>query len=255
MSRLQTYLISESRAVSISKEEAINLLNNECSDAFNTWKSNNKSYIFRGNNSNVDYTFLDPKNIKERQAKRTYNYYNWIINNSTLWKKYPNRQIICSAGKEQAIWYGKAHHIFPYNDTKIGVSPVANIWNAFDNKFKLNLADLNNLLYEIFSVYNNKDVKSYQEMISVMKSIKDIKKLKVKDTSFFLGKGKLKKIKEDVSEFGSLYDWYLNILDPNKSNHKIITVGDNLLNQNLELWFDNKCVIILDESDIIRGLL
>lgn len=129
--KFKQYLI-EGRTKKIDVYKALDLIKKNCSHALKQWQTGTK--IYRGiEDFGNDFGFIDGKTSHEdnRRSRNTANYYTLIMNNGSQWKRFPDRNIICTTDRTKADYYGDVYHMFPYNGSKIGVASDHDIWYSF----------------------------------------------------------------------------------------------------------------------------
>ena len=236
--RLKQFINEGRRSKEISFDEAVKIASKHCKKAISS-----STPIYRGINDNniYQYSFIDPKKYTRRSVE-TQNIYTYIIDNSPAWKEYPKRSksIICTTKRTEATTYGFIYLVFPFDGSKIGVSPEADIWYAFKeiNKKDGSLLSFNDRIMMIFdelglTFYDG----TYEKFLNSMKILQDnIHRSKLVRFSV------LQNYKS-----GDIIKFIEDILDPKKNGFQLKTIGD-ALPFDKEVWTDGKSVIVHEDN-------
>jgi len=124
-------------STSLSKNDVINILQNNCKNFLNYPEKNEKTLIFRKESViNDDFVLVDPKSSsKERIAPfSTANYHNLVISNLESWKDWPrrNKSLICSGYDRARSHTGKnLYVVIPFDNTVIATCRTRDFWDSF----------------------------------------------------------------------------------------------------------------------------
>lgn len=169
--------------------------------------------------------------------------------------KFPKRSksIICSTAYGAASAYGHSvYKIFPFDDTKIGVSPESDIWYTFPQYGTIELFNEGfRKLIESFLDYNFiNNIKSYNELLKLCNEIDKVKinYLKNKEPEKMHEKldGYILVILDDYKYLYSnikLIDVFNKALNPLNNGFKI-KYSKNRIDYNKEVWLDENCLAI-----------
>jgi len=157
------------RTTSISEEQFNQLLNKNCSHFIN-----NKNEIYRGLWFNDDYGYINPLNYNRKSAN-TSNYYTILFDEILpSWKNMPKRSksVICSTSFTEARAYGIVYRVYPFNDSKIGITSYQDIWWSMQgNGFPHNLDGLNSALINLSIVFDYELKEDKQSILGLFKEI------------------------------------------------------------------------------------
>jgi hypothetical protein len=101
--------------------------------------------IYKGSDryaAEEDVFFRDPTaHANPRVSANTKNYATLWVDNSPAWSQFPprSRSLICSTSAQTAAGYGDVAAVIPLVDTKIGVCPAPDYWDAFDETMPSNI--------------------------------------------------------------------------------------------------------------------
>lgn len=135
-------------SVDLELNVAMKHLNEHCSEAlamleYPIWRSMK--------NHREPLVYISPS-TGERESQNTANFYTILMDNSPYFAKYPKRSksLVGTTDLGRARNYaGTTYALFPYNGTKIGVCPDADIWDT-----RLDLDELGGSVYD-FPDLNN----------------------------------------------------------------------------------------------------
>ena len=250
--RLETYLLTEGRSKTISKEAAIDLLQDNCKQAISAFEKGYRMY--RGVDNKNDFLYIDPKKGIRRSTSNIPNYYTYILSNHKDWKAYPkrSRSLICATDDLSATGYGSGivYVVFPYDGAKIGVCSGTDIWHSFVN-LTSSATGATTAIQNIFA------------KLGLGKS----------DNSFKVFKGACKKVdtylKENPDNMESLLfsinsdtsftytgDFYNNIAKLfSPKGFKLKKIGNSLPSSN-EVWTDSECIMVKETAmDDLYGVI
>jgi len=209
----------------------------------------------------VIYYSIDPKS-GTRASQNTGNYYTLIMDNSTMWKKYPKRSksVVCSINGQCGSKF--PYRVFPKNGSKIGVCKENDLWFSFRKSFDMTLDLMNNTLEILFNLASEKVTEDVQ--ISYDKSLPVIKNACKRFDKWFenikYDKKELEKIidQDRYSSYysdkaldvlsgynGDLYTLIETKLSPEKNGFKLITTSNlNVGGAKKEMWTDGECLMV-----------
>jgi len=232
--RLESYLLTEGRTKSISRDVALDLVRKNCKQMI---KTKFKTEFYRGIDGAIDFGVIDPSKFT-RKSRNTTNYYTLMIDNLPSWKAYPKRSksIICSTDREMASRYSSGQNalrVIPYDGTTIGVCSGVDIWWSFDTTsgplFLLN-NKIDGILKQLEGFNASNELK-WKNLVSLMSDAD-----KLKDT-----------IRTNIGEWEKSNKPLLSVLEsminPKKNGFKIAKIGDSLP-RDREVWTDSICVLI-----------
>lgn len=232
-------IVGKGRSKDISKEQAIQLLEKNCSDALKAYSKG--SIIQRGVRNDAKYISIDPKSGKPRKSANTSNYYTLMIDGMKSWDKYPKRSqsLICSTG-DRSFGYGYMFHVFPYNGANIGVAPARDFWISFENIDTSDLSQFNNNIGTIMRMLHiTISDKSYLDILNAFGKFDILIDNNEYEIQPLINGG----IKWLKGYKGNLLQHMKRLLDPNKNGFKTYKIGD-ILPKDKEIWTDSKCVMI-----------
>ena len=251
MSRLKLYLIEEElpeiRSKMLTEQEAIDMINKNCSIILDKYKRHPDWKVYRGLKLASNYRFTDPKKGKPRYSKGDIgNYYTLLIDNLPIWKSYPkrSRSIICTTSNEDAENYGNLYVVFPFNNATFGVCPTKDIWISFVNNlnslriFSKNLKNILNITTHGITNFDkdwNRLTKSFK------KSEEYIKLNKIPDSIF-----KSNKWIVDITNGESYINTFIKYMNPNKNGFSLTKDPTNIT-KGRELWTNSKCILIYEK--------
>jgi hypothetical protein len=133
------------------------------------------------------------------------------------------------------------YYVFPVNGSKIGICPQGDIWNSFDRIEDKSGEDLSifNDIFDVIGIPQN-----YSEMKKIMKSIKLDKPEESEWTK--------NKIENDIKEtfkklnkyYINLWEAYVDMMDPNKNNFKLMNTKNYKNLSDREVWLDGESVLV-----------
>lgn len=230
--RLRQYLNEneKGRSKAISEDEAIKKLTTTSSQAFDRYIKGYK--IFRTTKSKQSFIYTVPTG--SRRSAYTTNFYTLIINNHPMWKNYPKREIICSAGTgERAFAHsgGATYNVFPVNGAKIGICSSDDIWDSFDRIQMhgfFSMSEFNNFIRKELGISNDTDWNVF------VKKAKEIDK----DT--------LNKSFGVPMKYKNFYDYITKNMSPEANDFELQKISTFNVEspQNLEVWTDQPCLLI-----------
>lgn len=246
--RLETFLVKEGRSQVISEEGFKDMLTKKCKKAWSAYQKS--STIYRGISEMSDaYAFVDPKGSGERKSRwADGNYYTILLDNLPSWKRYPKRKnsVVCTTGHGNAQSRGGGrgtYIVFPFDGADIAICPNEDIWISFSN-IQLNSwngGDLNMINHWM----NRLNLKDNNSLIGELKKItnKNFSEEDLLNTAPKILKRHVKNWLEEDDEY-SLWDWFDVSLDPKNNGFRIEKVGTPILDKNVEVWTDSKCLLL-----------
>lgn len=161
--------LCEAYKKTITREEAIEYLKRNCSDALKTINTP----IVRGDSTiSTDFTIVTGED-GGRASRNTSNHYSIIMDEFLPKLGYPRRQasIICASNEsiDYARKYGNLHAVFPTNGAKIGVSEGEDLWHT-----RIKLGGKSTSIHSLNAMYINAGVSggSYAALISDLDKIR-----------------------------------------------------------------------------------
>lgn len=239
------------RGQSISKDEAIRLIKQNCKQALKGIENGN--YIFRGEDS-MQEEYYSMKSQGVRVSRNTDNYYTLIVDNSKRWSEYPKRSksFICTTNFESARSYGMVYTVLPYDGAKIGMAPSNDFWNSFRKSGIGSMDDDFN--YFISRILKNNDIpvsdKSYKEIIDAFKEFD--RQIESGELNFqeALGTMGFETIwfAARYQKTNSFLEAVEEALDPTKNGFKVVSPGHTGTGDR-EVWMDSNCVFLRASKD------
>lgn len=253
MSRLANYLteLKEIRSKMLTEQEAIDMVNKNCSIILDKYKRHPEWKIYRGLKISPNYQFTDPSKGAPRYSKgKIGNYYTLLMDNLPNWKKYPkrSRSIICTNSFSEAATYGDIYVVFPFNNANFGVAPTGDIWLSFmGNVSNLRnfIISLKNILHATTSRYNyDKDWSTLKKAFK--ESEEYIKSDKIPTTVLNSLKQDFLKWVADIGNGKTYINTFMDYMSPSK-NKFALTKDPTNLTRGREIWTDSKCVLVYEK--------
>lgn len=266
---LETYEEPKKRSMSISIKDAVDIIKNNCTE----FLKDKKSRIFRGLGDNdSSYLLVKPSEGLLRRSANTDNHYTLLIDHSKRWDGFPKRSksIICTTNGETACNYGFLYVVIPFDNAKIGVCPLSDIWYSFKmdiNEFVQDLSrvgvsdyDFDAMLAGLESlgkrIIESKGKIDYDKSSGGLSSDWLFSKLTDHPDLLSISKSYYKEWESNNSL--SFYDFLDNLFDPKRNKFKvesyegIIKMGDF----DQEVWTDSNCVMVLakDFNSLLKEL-
>lgn len=264
--RLKNYILetidykNKTRGKEITLDKLIKLIPQYSNGIKALYNNNNAVIMTRGVNKLFDYQILDPKKGESRRSANTLNYYNFIIDNSKKWSKYPkrSRSLICLTDK-RSIMMDFNYWVIPKNGAKIGQASKSDIWFSFDPTETLNTLNeslqlLLNLPYiENVKTISDKNIDNINIKLNKFDhSLSEFKKATLSFDRWFndqdeLSLDELKKNFSNTFFFENwkgepLYNYLDKILDPKSNGFKIKNITN--LEYDKEAWTDSKSLLV-----------
>lgn len=238
--------LSENRTDKITEEQFYQLLNKNCSNFLRT-----NTTLYRGMKKHFAYGYVDPtKHI--RKSKNTSNYYTILFDEILpSWKNWPKRSksVICSTSITEARAYGIIYRVYPFNDSKIGMTSYQDIWWSMQgNGFPHDLDGLNSALINLSIVFNYDLREDKQSILGLFKKIDQYNITYVVDKL----KEKYNKLSIDlVSKKGnkSMIEHLSNIFDPFQNNFKLYNSSNYKHHADREVFIEGKCLMIYNQLE------
>jgi len=252
MTRLINYLTEEMPAIrseQLTEQEAIDMINKNCSKILEQYKKHPSWYIYRGLKLSPNYQFTNPAKAQPRRSLGDIgNYYTLLMDNLPNWKKYPkrSRSLICSRDINAAKGYGDAYVVFPYNNATFGVCPELDIWISFLGNIS-NLRTFNRDLKKLL-ILTTHGVKNFdKDWNRLTKSFKmseeRIKNNLIPNDTINNFKLSFKQWIIEILNGKTYIETFKKYMDPNKNNFDL-TKDPTTITQRRELWTDSKCVLV-----------
>jgi len=254
MSRLTNYLteIKEIRSKMLTEQEAIDIINKNCSIILDKYKRHPDWKIYRGLKLAGNWIFTDPAKGQPRHSKgRIGDYYTLLMDNLPNWKKYPkrSRSIICTTSQRDAKTYGSVYVVFPFNNANFGVCQDSDIWLGFKNSIgnlRIFVRDLKNILETTLSKSNLKFDKDWNTLTKAFKESEEyIKSDKIPDTILNSYKQNFHNWINDIGNGKTYINTFMNYMSPSK-NKFALTKDPTNVTRGRELWTDSKCVLVYE---------
>ena len=252
MTRLNNYLINESRSTVINEEDIPDFLNTNCAQALKQYKSSGVC-IYRGlKNENIS-VLTDPTKGRPRHSIDISNYYTLLIDNLPSWKKYPkrSRSIIGATDAQTAYDYGTNNYIvFPFDNVKIGVCSRIDIWYSFHNTVGNLRALTQNLEMLFIKTTNMKNFdKDWKLLTKTFKESEKFAKNNPEEFNVILKKIGFLHSNEFYEILHKPYIEVLNYyMDPNLNEFRLFTPKDSLKSaSHNEVWVGGKSLLVQDE--------
>lgn len=236
--------INEGRSKSITIEEAIKLLWENCRDFIK-----NGSVVYRGIYDARDTALIvSPANFV-RKSRNTSNFYTLLMDNLPAWKKYPKRSksIICATNRNYAEDMGESYRVFPFDGSKIGVCPEDDLWGSF-------ILDIDSL--EVFNdgigimidkfdtgVQEN-DIVTYNDLLQLFNHFDDFKSDFKIDKHMFPTFFDFKLFEPYFETDVKLIDFAKEILDPERHKFKLENTKTFKNVDHREVWTDGTSILL-----------
>ena len=253
--RLHQYLITEDRSTNIHLMDCVERLKQHCSQSIKSFKKGNVK-LYRGMKyGSSECYYINPVGDRPRRSANTDNYYTLLMDNSPKWKGYPKRSqsIICTNDPGYAMTYGQVYHVFPYDNTTLGVAPFKDFWGSFFDSIKHDLDFFN---YELSKrVFGDDIFISDTNYKGIIKSFKDF------DLFVNSNKDKLIEVQKYVPWMkdykGDLLKLITSIFDPKKNGFKVQNISKPIDKASHEIWTDSNSIMIKYSrtNDIINPVL
>ena len=239
------HFLNENRTESITEEQFKTLLNKHCSDILNRYP--NVNTIYRGMKSSIEYGFIDPTKFTRMSAYAQFNYYTLLMDEILpSWSNMPKRSksIICSSSIGRAKDYGNTYIVYPYNTSRIAVSPESDIWDTFVYLPVHPLDNLNDFIDDVVSFFkiSGSDNKKILETFKIMNRLKEYmnddekKLLNYNDFSYVFNDFKKSNHKDFLT--------YLNeLMRPTKNNIKLYYPKNYTSKDDNEIWIEGPCLL------------
>lgn len=255
MIKLKNILI-ESRVgyKSITLNGALDIYNKYCSNF-----DPDRHFMFRGvSKANTPYFHVDPTKYK-RTSFSTKNFYTLIIDNSSAWKKYPDRSqsLICTNSRAHTILYGETYAVIPYDGSDIAIAPTSDIWNSFDEINDMvrdapSLPTLNETLDELSRIIFGQELPDKNNFVFKMaldqlgKRILDDNIFSDYDLSSSDYGRIIPRVVDKFKKSGekSMYDFLEKLLRPNENEFRIIKSPPPKQSKVVEMWTSSKSLLI-----------
>jgi len=233
--------------------ECIDLIKQSYNVAFN-----NKHYIYRGIENNIDCIYVNPKLVTRRSAYASENYYTELLDSFKSWQDYPKRSksLICTNSLDKVneyTWNGNQYIVLPHNNANLAIAPNNDIWYSFKLLKNINVKNLSNLNSKILLILNY-----ILDYLDDLDDLDDIVIILKKVTKKFLNDYDLKHVINNKltnqylitlfkeSNYHSLYDYLEHLMDPKLNEFKLIDIKqfDSFNGINNEIWTSDECILI-----------
>lgn len=259
--RLKSFLLTESFFKNILEEDFFKHAKQNCK------KSIVADPIYRGDASiKFKYNYYDKGARKSRRSNYAHNNYYMELFTKLLpkWKEYPDRSksLICSTSFEDAKGWGAPQLILPFDGSKIGICPTADIWwsfNSSDEFFNTGISDLNSLAIILENLFGK-----HLNASSLESKLKSTKFDAITNTPAFAYKSLDSNVARKLDRYilnnasKTLWEFVEKALDPNKAGFKC-TTSYNSLPYGVEVFTDGTClgVYVEDEEEAynIKGMI
>jgi hypothetical protein len=248
--KLKGYLISDGRVKpenkigsgrtkTITEDEFIKNVKNECYDILRVYNKNPKNFYYRGVSNNNRFSYIEPKNF-ERKSANTDNYYTLLMDNLPDWKNYPKRSksIVFTNDREMAVSYGNCYILFPKNGAKIGIASDSDLWSSFPQLKKfdiLTLLDLVGIINDVCKLNSLPRPKTFQELKKIMtRDIENDWKLPTRIQMSY--------VKYDTNL--TIWNNIIPDMSPQENGFKLTSPKANVLKEEHEFWTDSDCYLL-----------
>ncbi len=243
--RFKQYL-TENRSKTLKEDDAYKMIKKHCKKAYNAFLQDH--VIYRGLSNSNNNLYVDPSK-STRKSRNTDNYYTLLIDNNPQWKGYPKRSksIICTNSQRKTLSFGdgKTYQVFPYDNSKIGISPEHDFWFSFHKT----LGEHNSLSYFNFKLKQlatnfDVDIDKYLTNWNTFKKGIDLIDQNMQDE----GIDDKRNIPPFNTTSDNLLDNIFNLLSPQsngfKSTTNVMDVPINNGGLGQEVWTDGKSILI-----------
>lgn len=266
--RLNSFLLSEGRAQSISQKKAIELLAKNCSESIDLYE-NHRVEFNRGSGHSAWWLFIEPSLTyrKVSSGVGSYMYYQHLMDELPEWQSYPKRSrsvmAFVNSYNAAGLFGNNIHTMFPFNGANLGVCKTGDIWREQAWGYHLHLTTLAPRLANLFDIVGADKKAAEKDYWSLRQAM-----MKVDE----YGKDKLKK--ELIDRRNDVEYWiqcvpYLNpnihvhddlltvireVMDPKAGKFKNLKLGQiTAAYKEAEIWTDSPCVMVLPEimSDML----
>jgi len=214
-------------------------------------EENKNSFLFRSSDYFSDYVIVDTnKSNSLRKAPFTVtNWHNLIISNLESWKNFPkrNKSLICASFPRAKTHGSKCLYlVIPFDGTEVGICSENDFWNSFERirgkiiepwGSKAFITNWFRLLIKSVCEMNHIDKigDNWNEVFPLLDKIyNEQEALIIKNFFFEYGYDKDRTLLENISNF----------LEPFQNGFKLENKIDELLNNNIECWFEGKSYLV-----------
>lgn len=235
--------INEGRSKSITIEEAMKLIWENCRDFIK-----NDSVVYRGiYDTKSTALIVSPANFV-RKSRNTSNFYTLLMDNLPAWKKYPKRSksIICTTNRNYAEDMGESYRVFPFDGSKIGVCPEDDLWASFG--LDISGLDIFNdcigMMMDNFTNYDESDIVTYNDLLKLFDKFDEHK------SSFNIDRNSLPpyfnfKLFEPYFETDvKLIDFAKEIIDPERHKFELKNTKTFKNITHREVWTDGTSILL-----------
>lgn len=240
--RLQRY-INEGRSISISLEQAMETIRENCKDFLKKG-----SILYRGVYDRDQIALsVSPSDFK-RKSRNTDNYYTLLIDNHPDWKSYPKRSksIICTTDLKYATNMGTPYRVFPFDGSKLGICPKADMWESFDldvESLQYLMDDINSMIHN-FTKYDESDIETYTDLLQLFNKFDEYKSEFNIDRYMFDTFFDFKLFEPYFETDVNFIDFILEILDPKRHKFQLQTTKTFSSPKNREVWTDGTSILL-----------
>ena len=234
--------LKENRTITISKEEAIDIINKNCSNNIKVMDQK-LVYIYRGINSlKIGYGYTNSNTGNPRVSANTHNFMTLLMDNLPSWKNYPKRSrgIICTTEPRYTYNYGNIFKVYPFDNSKIGICSETDVWLSFYKAFgrSFSVDDFNNLIFHFTKKTNLPKPMDYKSVIKTLEAIKEY--LQDNEKISGVARQETKIVKEILMSNDSVEKALDKELSP-KNNEFKMGIKNILFNR--EVWIQGEAIL------------
>ena len=230
-------------------EKSIDFILEHCSE----WIEN-PIILKRSINTDEDVIF-STKPVK-RYSIDNNNFYNLIMSNDKVWKKYPKR-MKSIIGSVMNSPFKDNYYMIPFDGAKFGVAPSKDIFQSFRKGFmkKINyVMDVDSFFIRLYNLFSKNDLPltdtNFRKFKQELKMI-DLEKMYDKVDNF--DKTFIDQIVNFTKEPNKFYKEIIECLDPDYNGFKLMNIKEMSKDKSLdmnEIWTEMECVFI--PNDLIH---
>ncbi len=199
--------------------------------------------------------YIQPSKYNRIPVSGNKGFYNYIIDESVLWNKYPKRSKSIFAVpyniNNKTTLYGHKYVVIPFDNANIGICSKEDLWYSFEKiykEMKVNLLELDNIL-ESYKL-NYKNLSEFKIQLNKLKDKNEDEYLNYNEKVL----GKLFKLSKanNLDNFKMLE----LLMDPKDNGFKKIKYDGNyndIKNITGEVWTDSDCIIV--KYELIEKLM
>ncbi len=233
---------------SVSVDKAISVLNEHCKDAL--WMLEKNRPIWRGfipaARPSSSFSIVDLSK-SERKSQNTSNYYTILLDENPYNRAegLPKRSksLICSTDKKYAARYGPLYAAIPFDGVKIGCVNKKDMWDTKVRLFRIqDTIDQYNHFFKMLRI--EQSIESFENFAKqVSKSSGTLEKCIGK----YWYSAKLAKEEKALIQ-ADFMDYLFKAYSTKKTKHTIATTATLNQEQNQEVWFSDKCVLVEEDT-------